>query len=78
MLRGNDMRSIDDIIDKIKVKIALKNGIDNVFDKEVAKEINISCNKLALCRHRKKIPFKNILDWCKKNDVSVIDIFYKV
>lgn len=77
MLGGNDMRDLCDIIDKIKIEIALKNGTDNVFDKEVAHSIGISANKLTICKHRNSIPFREILDWCKKNNISVFKIFYK-
>jgi hypothetical protein len=70
------MRDIGSIIDKIKVKMAVKSGSENVLDKEVAKEIKITSNRLAIHKKRGTVPYVKIMDWCKNNNISIREIFY--
>lgn len=71
------MRNINGIIDKLKVKIAVKNKADSVLDKEVAHEIKITSNRLSIHKKRGTIPYVKIMDWCYKNNVSMKEIFYE-
>lgn len=71
------MRSISKIIDKLKVKIAVKTRAKSVLDKEVAKELKITSNNLSIHKKRGTIPYVKIMDWCYKNEVSMKEIFYE-
>lgn len=71
------MRNINAIIDKLKVKIAVKTGAKNVLDKEVAAEIKITSNRLSIHKKRGTIPIVQLMDWCMRNDINMKDIFYE-
>lgn len=71
------MRNISAIIDKLKVKIAVKSGAKNVLDKEVAAEIKITSNRLSIHKKRGTIPYVKVMDWCYANGVSMKEIFYE-
>lgn len=71
------MRNINRIIDKLKAKIANKNKMDSVLDKQVAHELKITSNNLAIHKKRGTIPYVKIMDWCYENGVSMKEIFYE-
>jgi len=70
------MREIGKIIDKIKVKMAIKSGAENILDKEVAHELKITSNRLAIHKKRGTIPYVMIMNWCYDNNISIKEIFY--
>lgn len=70
------MQTINEIIEDIKDKISHKIGDRAVLDKDVAKEINITGNRLSIHKKRETIPYVKVMDWCVLNNVSMKEIFY--
>ncbi len=72
------MRNINEIIGKIKVKISAidEKEIHTILDKDVAKELEITSNRLSIHKKRETTPYVKIMDWCYKNNVSMKEIFY--
>jgi len=71
------MKNISDIIDKIKKEMMKRNGVYGVpLNKQVAKELLITPNRLAIHKKRGTIPFVKVMNWCKDNNVSMKEMFY--
>ena len=73
------MKNINEIIEKIKDKIINRDNRweDIPLDKEVAKELLITPNRLAIHKKRGTIPYLKIMTWCRKNKTQMENIFYK-
>jgi hypothetical protein len=67
-----DMKEIIDII-----KGHLKVSDKKVFDKEVAKAIEVSQSELAMYKNRNAIPYEKLLAYCHKNKLSCDEVFFK-
>jgi len=66
------MRNINEIIEDIKKKIST----EPVLDKEVAKQLKMTGNRLSIHKKRETIPYVKVMDWCVLNNVSMKEIFY--
>ena len=64
------------IILKIKKRMEVCPTKKKIFDKDVAKELNIPQDTLATMKKRNSIPFKEILFWCYNMDINPLDLFY--
>jgi DNA-binding Xre family transcriptional regulator len=48
-----------------------------IFDKDVAKCLNIPSLTFASMKKRNSIPYQEILKWCYQMDINPFDILYK-
>jgi hypothetical protein len=66
------MRRLTEIVEHIKKEI-----LNTALDKHVAHEWEIDTNRLSVMKRRNSIPYKEILEWCKKKKHDPIKIFFK-
>lgn len=72
------MKNINEIIEKIKMEMMKRNDVEGVpFNKDVAKELLMTANRLAIHKKRETIPYLKLMTWCRKNKISLEEIFYK-
>ena len=69
------MLDVIKIIEKLKDVLATEEQ-KKIFDKDVAKALNISQANFATIKQRNKIPFSNILDFCALKKISINWLFY--
>jgi len=48
-----------------------------VFDKQIAKELNVTGVNFAVLKQRGSIPYEEVLDYCAKHKLNAVDVFYK-
>ena len=65
------------IILKMKQRVEVPSTKKKIFDKDIAKILNITQEALATMKKRNSIPFEEILFWCYKMDINPLDILYK-
>ncbi|NOZ90818.1 MAG: phage repressor protein [Epsilonproteobacteria bacterium] len=64
------------VIEKIKTILAQEKSGAKVFDKDVAKALDIPQTTFATMKKRNSIPFKEILQFCAKNRLSINWLFF--
>ncbi len=64
------------VIDKIKTILAQENGNGKIFDKDVAKALDIPQTTFATMKKRNSIPFKEILHFCAMKKLSINWLFF--
>ena len=69
------MYELKSIIKKIKKILAKENRGGKIFDKDVAKALDIPQTTFATMKKRNSIPFKEILQYCAKNRLSINWLF---
>ncbi len=69
------MLQIEEVIERLK-DILSKEQEGKVYDKDVAKALGISPEYLSILKKRKKIPFKEILDFCAKRQININWLLY--
>jgi len=69
------MINSEDIIEKIKDILSNTNN-KKIFDKDVSLALGMAKNQIAQCRIRESIPFRQILEWCYKNNIDSNTIFF--
>jgi phage repressor protein C with HTH and peptisase S24 domain len=70
------MYELKSIIKKIKKILAKENRGGKIFDKDVAKALDIPQTTFATMKKRNSIPFKEILQYCAKNRLSINWLFF--
>ena len=65
---------IERIKDIISNEILCKNRM--VFDKDVAKVLGLEPKTFTSKKIRKRIPYKRVMDFCKKRDININHFFY--
>lgn len=69
------MRDFHVIIKELKQH--LSSGTNKkILDKDVAKTLNISQSKFATIKKRNKIPYENILQFCKRENLCCSELFF--
>jgi len=69
------MRDFHAIIDALKLHLS-NNSSKKILDKDIAELLNISQSRFATIKKRNKIPYENILLFCKKEELSSNEIFF--
>lgn len=70
------MRDFEAIIRELKFYLAL--NIDKkILDKDVAEALNITQANFATIKRRNSTPYKNILEFCKKEELCCNEVFFK-
>lgn len=67
---------ITEIVDKLKDILSKDGKNGKVFDKDVAKALDLSQANFATMKNRGKIPFTNILNFCAKRKISINWLLY--
>ncbi len=70
------MLDVSEIIDKLKDIISADGKRGKVFDKDVAKSLNLSQANFATMKNRGKIPYSNILNFCALKKISINWLLY--
>ncbi|WP_418178862.1 S24 family peptidase [Aliarcobacter lanthieri] len=65
------MFMVEEIINKLKTIISTDEKNKKVFDKDVAKSLELSQANFATMKNRGKIPYSNILNFCAKRKISI-------
>jgi len=69
------MKSFHSIIAVLRAYLANSKDI-KILDKDVAKALGMSQANFATLKRRNSIPYENILEVCKKEELCCLDIFY--
>lgn len=67
---------ITEIVDKLKDILSKDGKNGKVFDKDVARALDLSQANFATMKNRGKIPFTNILNFCAKRKISINWLLY--
>jgi len=70
------MFKVEEIISKLKTIISTDEQNSKVFDKDVAKYLELSQANFATMKSRGKIPYTNILNFCAKRKISINWLLY--
>lgn len=70
------MRDFNGIIEELKLYLAVGEN-KKVLDKDVAVALNISQANFATIKRRNSTPYKNILEFCKEENLCCSDIFFQ-
>ncbi len=70
------MLIVSEIIEKLKDIISKDGKKGKIFDKDVAKALELSQVNFATMKNRGKIPFSNILDFCARKKISINWLLY--
>ena len=69
------MNDFEQVIKKLKKHIA--NGKEvKVLDKDVASLLGVSQTQLATLKRRNSTPYKDLLEFCKREDICCNKIFF--
>jgi len=70
------MRDFEAIIVELKLYLSL-DADKKVLDKDVADALKISQANFATIKRRNSTPYKNILEFCKKEQLCCSEIFFE-
>jgi len=70
------MRDFRQIIDVLKDKLSHENAQERIYDKDVAKVLNISQSKFATIKKRNSTPYVELLCYCKEKELCCSEIFF--
>jgi len=70
------MRDFHGIIKKLKHYLSVGKN-KKVLDKDVADALNLSQANFATIKRRNSTPYKNILEFCKEENLCCSDMFFK-
>jgi len=70
------MFKVEEIISKLKTIISTDEQNSKVFDKDVARYLELSQANFATMKSRGKIPYTNILNFCAKRKISINWLLY--
>jgi len=65
------LRNFEKIIEKIKDILSNEIGNRKVFNKDVAKALNLTPENLSILKKRNKIPYEEIAYFCAKRKISI-------
>ncbi len=69
------MRDFEAIIKELKCYLANGKSV-KVLDKDVAKLLRVTQTQFATIKHRNSIPYANILEFCKREEVCCKRFFF--
>ncbi|WP_457745953.1 hypothetical protein [Sulfurimonas sp.] len=69
------MRDFRTIIELLKEYLA-QNKVDKIYDKDVAKLLQISQAQLATLKRRNSTPYVSILEFCHREKLCCSEIFF--
>ena len=70
------MRDFHSIIKELKLLLA-KNNSKKILDKDVANILEISQAKFATIKKRNTIPYKNLLLFCRRENLCSNELFFE-
>jgi hypothetical protein len=70
------MRDFHGVIKEIKLYLAVGKN-KKILDKDVAEALQISQANFATIKRRNSTPYKNILEFCKEEELCCSEIFFK-
>jgi len=70
------MRDFRQIIDVLKEKLSHENAQERIYDKDVAKVLNISQSKFATIKKRNSTPYVELLYYCKEKELCCSELFF--
>ena len=70
------MRDFRAIIGVLKEYLK-KEKIEKVFDKDVAKSLEMSQSRFATSKRRNTTPYEEILHFCEKKDLCCSEVFFE-
>ncbi len=73
---GWNMKSFSEIVEEIKDIISSDIPGKKVFDKDVAKALDITQMNFATMKKRDKIPFEELLNFCAKRSIAINWLLY--
>ncbi len=69
------MRDFHGVIKELKMYLADGKSI-KILDKDVANELGITQAQFATIKSRNSTPYTNILEFCKREDICCIELFF--
>lgn len=71
------MRDFRQIIEVLKASMSESNAVDTrIYDKDVAKLLNIPQSKFATIKKRNSTPYVELLHYCKKEGICCSELFF--
>jgi hypothetical protein len=70
------MRDFRTIIELLKEYIAREESNRKVYDKDVAKLLDISQAQFATIKRRNSTPYVHILEFCHRENINCCEIFF--
>jgi len=70
------MFNINEIIEKLRDVLSSEKNNGKVFDKEIAKALELTSVNFATMKKRNSVPFSNILDFCALKKISINWLLY--
>ncbi len=70
------MRDFEAIVRELKLYL-IPNKNKKVLDKDVADILNMSQANFATIKRRNTTPYKNVLEFCKKEEICCNKIFFE-
>ena len=70
------MRDFHGVIKELKLYLADGKSV-KVLDKDVANELGITQAQFATIKSRNSTPFANILEFCKREDICCVELFFE-
>ena len=70
------MKDFEAIIKDLKLYLADDKSA-KVLDKDVANELGITQAQFATIKSRNSTPYVNILEFCKREDICCIELFFE-
>jgi len=71
------MRDFRQIIVVLKERLLAGSAKERIYDKDVAKLLNISQSRFATIKKRNTTPFVELLDYCHKENICCSEIFFE-
>jgi hypothetical protein len=76
LLPGGSMRDFRTIIDILKMRIAKEGTKERIYDKDIAKLLEIEQSKFATIKKRNSMPYAELLHYCKRENLSCCELFF--
>nr|WP_321266410.1 hypothetical protein [uncultured Sulfurimonas sp.] len=70
------MRDFHGVIKELKLYLGVDKK-EKILDKDVASALKITQANFATIKRRNSIPYKNILEFCKEEELCCSDIFFE-
>ncbi|MFT7004200.1 MAG: hypothetical protein ACJAWW_001553 [Sulfurimonas sp.] len=70
------MRDFHGVIEELKLYLSISEQ-KKVLDKDVAVALNMSQANFATIKRRNSTPYRNILEFCKKENLCCSEIFFE-
>jgi len=71
------MRDFRQIIVVLKGRLLAGSAKERIYDKDVAKLLNISQSRFATIKKRNTTPFIELLHYCHKENICCSEIFFE-